>query len=96
MYVNFKEYCIYLANHKSLSSVQCFKNRTEPAGRTGPTVNRGGGRFGSIVGSGMLSDRSEPFRTGKTGEPAVFENRRFYCLSFFKLKKTKNDVVLAF
>jgi hypothetical protein len=62
---------------------QCFKNWTEPAGRTGQTANRGGDRSGSNVGPVMQLDRWEPLKTGKTGEPAVFSNRRFDCTRFF-------------
>ena len=65
--------------------VQCFKNRTEPAGRTGQTANQRGDRSGSNVGSAMQLDRWEPLKTGKTGEPAVFSNRRFECTRFFFL-----------
>jgi hypothetical protein len=35
-----------------------------------------GGRSGSVVGSDKHLDRSKPLGTGKTGEPAVFPNRR--------------------
>ena len=79
---------------------QCFKNRTEPAGRTGQTANRGGDRSGSNVGPAMQLDRWEPLKTGKTGEPAVFSNRRFDCtrffFPFFFSKKSQNDVILYF
>jgi hypothetical protein len=62
------------------SLLQCYKNRTEPVGRTGQTANRRGDRSGSNVGSAMQLDRWESL---KTGEPAVFSNCRFDCTRFF-------------
>jgi hypothetical protein len=58
---------IYMVN----SYKQCFKNRTEPVGRTGQTANRRGDWSGSNVGSAMQLDRWKPLKTGKTGEPTI-------------------------
>jgi hypothetical protein len=53
---------------------QCFKNWTGQSDRLDREPE--GGRSGSVVGSDKHLDRSKPLGTGKTGEPAVFPNRR--------------------
>jgi hypothetical protein len=45
--------------------IQCFKNRTGPAGPTGWTVNRRVQRSGLTPGPDMQSNRTEPDKTGK-------------------------------
>ena len=45
--------------------MHCFKNQFGSAGRTGPTVNRMGVRFESLIGSTMQSNRWNPVRLGQ-------------------------------
>jgi hypothetical protein len=57
--------------------------KTGPAGLTGWTANWRDGRSGSTVELDVQLNHSEPLRTGKTGEPTVFQTGRFNAHIFF-------------